>query len=284
MVDRNVIHQDWRLSEKAASFCFGPKPAKIQFVKISAVIIAFNEEAKIADAISSVGWADEVLVVDSESTDRTREIAEQLGARVLVEKWRGFPGQKQFAADNAKFDMILSLDADERITPELRDEILGIDERSSAAAYDMPRLSIYMGRSIRHGGWYPDRQLRLFDRRRGRWKDVVVHESFKMDEGAIIESLNGDILHYSVDGPAEHGRIILERYAPLSAKQMFNTGQTTSLLKIAFTPILAFVSTYVFKAGFLDGVAGLCISYFGAYNVFLKHVLLWELQHKTEDP
>ncbi len=252
-------------------------------MKISAVIIAFNEEAKIGDAIRSVEWADEVLVVDSESMDRTREIAEELGARVIVEKWRGFARQKQFALDNAAHDMIFSLDADERVTPELRDEILAIGEDKAADGYRVPRLSIYMGREIRHGGWYPDRQLRLFDRRRGRWKDVVVHESFEMDASAAVSDLKSHILHFSVDGPAEHARMIQERYAPLGARQMFDAGRATSPLKAAIAPPLAFFSTYFLKGGIMDGFPGLCISYFGAYNVFLKHVLLWELQHRAKN-
>ena len=131
----------------------------MQFVKVSAVIISFNEEKNISDALRSVAWADEILVVDSKSTDRTREIAESLGARVLVRQWPGFSAQKQFAADSAANDWILSLDADERVTDGLQEEIERI--RKTGPKYDgysIPRLSIYLGREIRLGGWYPDRQ------------------------------------------------------------------------------------------------------------------------------
>lgn len=248
-------------------------------MKISAVIITFNEEAKIADAIRSVDWADEVLVIDSESTDRTREIAEGLGARVIVEKWRGFAGQKQFAVDAAANDIIFSLDADERVTPELRDEIMAISRSGTMAdAYSIPRLSIYLGREIRHGGWYPDRQIRLFDRRRSHWKDVAVHESIELDSGGVLRPLNGDILHFSVDGLAHHAAMIQNRYAPLGARAMFESGRSTSALRIALAPAASFLSGYVLKLGFLDGIAGLCIAYFGAYNTFLKHALLLEMQ------
>lgn len=252
-------------------------------MKISAVIIAFNEEAKIADAIRSVDWADEVLVVDSESTDRTQDIAGELGARVIVERWRGFSGQKQFAADAAANDMIFSLDADERATPALRDEILLIrDNGMTADAYRIPRLSIYMGREIRHGSWYPDWQLRLFDRRKGHWPDVVIHESFRIDDGASIGRLKGDLIHFSVDSAAQHAEMIQNRYAPLAARQMFDAGRTTSALRIATAAPLAFLSTYILRGGFLDGFPGICIAYFGAYHVFLKHVLLYEMVNEVK--
>lgn len=252
-------------------------------MKISAVIIAFNEETKIADAIRSTAWADEVLVVDSESTDRTREIAADLGARVIVEKWRGFAAQKQFATDCAEHDTILSLDADERVTPQLRDEILGIGDSGGAAdGYRVPRLSIYMGREIRHGGWYPDYQMRLFDRRKSRWKNVPVHESITLVDGATTATLKGDLLHLSIDSAAHHAAMIQERYAPLGARAMSDARRTASPMRIAFAPPIAFFSTYFLKLGFLDGLPGLVIAYFAAYNVFLKNVLLREIQNSRK--
>ena len=248
-------------------------------MKISAVIITFNEENNISLAIESVGWADEIIVVDSESTDRTREIAEALGAKVLTRSWGGFAKQKQFAVDQAANDWILSLDADERVTPELRDEILAIKaDGTSSDGYRIPRLSIYMDRPIRHGGWYPDWQLRLFNRTHGRWKNVLIHESFKMDEGSQTARLAGDILHYSVQNAAHHHRMIGERYAPLAARQMFDDGRRTSPLKIAFAGSSAFIRTYLLKAGFLDGLPGFVIAGFAAHHALLKHALLWELQ------
>ena len=249
-------------------------------MKISAVIITFNEESKIADAIRSVAWADEILVVDSESTDRTREIASELGARVLTEKWRGFSGQKQFATDQASNDHIFSLDADERVSDRLKDEIVKIrDSGVVVDGYRIARLSTYLGREIRHSGWYPDWQLRFFDRTKGRWKDVAVHESVEMDPEATTSRLTGDILHFSIDSIRQHAEMINSRYAPLSAEAMFERGARTSPLKIALSPPITFLQTYVIKAGFLDGFAGLVISYFAAYNVYLKHLLLWERQN-----
>lgn len=251
-------------------------------MKISAVIITFNEEAKIADAIRSVNWADETLVVDSESTDRTREIARELGARVITEKWRGFSGQKQFATDQALHDLIFSLDADERVSDGLKAEILNIRHSAAADGYRIPRLSTYLGRKIRHSGWYPDWQLRFFDRTKGRWKDVAVHESIEMAEGTKTSQLSGDILHLSIDSVKQHAEMINTRYAPLSAEAMFARGTRTSSLKIALAPVVTFLQTYLIKMGFLDGFAGLIISYFAAYNVFLKHLLLWELQNQEK--
>jgi glycosyltransferase involved in cell wall biosynthesis len=248
-------------------------------VKISAVIITFNEEKNIAEAIRSVKWADEVLVVDSESTDRTREIAESLGARVIVNKWPGFAAQKQLAVDAAASDWIISLDADERVSGALKTEILALKESSSGAdGYKIPRLSIYMSREIRHSGWYPDRQLRLFDRRKGRWKQVLIHESVEMVEGANVGQLKGDILHFSVESVEHHHRMIGERYAPLAARQMFENGRSTSPLKIVLAGWAAFIRTYFLKAGFLDGFPGFCIAYFAAHHAIMKHLLLYEMQ------
>ena len=250
-------------------------------MKISAVIITYNEERNIGDAVRSVLWADEIFVVDSESTDRTREIARDLGARVVERPWPGFAAQKQFAADNAGFDWILSIDADERVTEELTDEILKVRENGPTNdGYTIPRLSIYMGRKIRHGGWYPDRQLRLFDRRKARWKDRIVHESVAMVEGGSVGKLTGDILHFSVDGPEEHARMVVERYAPLSARQMLAEGRRTSGIRAVGSAISTFLRTYFLKLGIFDGLPGLLISYFAAHNSLLKHVILLDLQDK----
>ncbi len=223
------------------------------------------------------------MVVDSESTDATREIATRLGARVLTQKWLGFGKQKQFAVDNCAHDWIFSLDADERTSPELTAKILQLktaSENDLAQGYRISRLTFYMNRPIRHGGWYPDWQLRFFNRRFGRWKDLLIHESFQINEGARIEKLNQDILHFSVGSSAEHHRMIGERYAPLAAEQMLLSGKRTSPLKIAAVGLTTFLHSYLLKLGFLDGFAGFCIARFAAHHAFLKHLLLWERQNK----
>ena len=245
-------------------------------MKLSATIITFNEAEKIADAIKSVAFADEILVVDCESTDKTREIAESLGAKVITQKWLGFSRQKQFAVDSAQNDWILSLDADERISEELKAEILAL-KNNLADGYKLPRLSFYLNRPIRHGGWYPDWQIRFFNRNNARWKDVLIHESVEVN--GKVEKLKGDILHFSVENMAHHHRMIGERYAPLAARQMFESGKRTSKLKIYTAGLTTFLQTFVLKAGFLDGFAGFCIARFAAHHAFLKHLLLWEMQN-----
>jgi len=254
-------------------------------VKISAVIITFNEEANIADAIKSLEWADEIIIVDSESSDRTREIAESLGAKVIAQKWLGFSKQKQFAVDSAANDWIFSLDADERISDELKTEILRIKrlpENEIADGYRISRLTYYMNRPIRHCGWYPDWQMRFFNRKNGVWSDALIHESVQMPKGSRIEKLKADILHFSVENAAHHHKMIGERYAPLAAAQMFERGRKTTKLKVMSAGFTAFFQTYFLKVGFLDGFAGFCIARFAAHHAFLKHLLLWEMQNKTE--
>jgi glycosyltransferase involved in cell wall biosynthesis len=265
---------------------FSVNSGRILRVKISAVIIAFNEEVNIADAIKSVSWADEILVIDSGSTDRTREIAEEMGAAVSVNPWTGFSDQKQFGAISASNDWILSLDADERVTGELKTQILALANGSSspqADGFTVRRLAYYMGRPIRHGGWYPDAQLRLFDRRKGHWNDALVHESVKMDPGSKISDLSGEILHFSVENALHHHQMIGERYSPLAAAQMFASGRRTTRLRTAFAGPAAFVRSYILKLGFLDGFAGYSIASFAAHHAFLKHLILWETQRDAED-
>ncbi len=139
-----------------------------------------------------------------------------------------------------------------------------------------------MNRLIRHGGWYPDWQLRFFNRGKGKWKDVLVHESVQMRQNARVEKLSGDILHYSIPDAAYHNRMIANRYAPLAAEQMFAQGRKTSRLKIFTAGLTAFLQTYILKLGFLDGFAGFCIARFAAHHAFLKHLFLWEMQQSPK--
>lgn len=255
-------------------------------MKISAVIIAGNEEAKIAAAIESVSFADEVLIVDSESVDRTADIAHQLGAKVIVKPWMGFSRQKQFAVDSAEHDWILSIDADERVSAELRSDIERIRSSSEvdSAAFRIPRLSFYLNRPIRHCGWYPDRQIRLFDRRQARWNAREVHES--VETNGTVGELRGDLLHYSVDNPSHHHRMIGERYAPLAALMEYESGKRGSIARVVISPISTFVRNFILKAGILDGLPGFAICWFSAHHAFLKNLILWELTHglrRTED-
>jgi glycosyltransferase involved in cell wall biosynthesis len=255
-------------------------------MKISACIITFNEEENIHAACESVAWADELVVVDSESTDATREIAKSCGARVLVNKWPGFANQKQFATDSATHDWVLSLDADERVSPELESSIAALrrkTESEMADGYRIARRTFYMSRWIRGGGWYPDHQLRLFNRKHGSWGDRLIHESFAMNPGARLETLSGDLLHFTVRDEAHHQQMIEERYAPLGAQQMFREGKRTSSLQAAVAGPSAFVRSYLLKGGFRDGSAGLMIAKFAARHASLKHKLLLDLQDRPDD-
>ena len=249
-------------------------------MKISATIITFNEQANIQAACESVAWADEIVVVDSESTDSTREIAKAAGAQVLVNSWPGFADQKQFAVDHARNEWIFSLDADERCTDELKTSIRNLRESNLADGYQIARRTFYQGKWIKGGGWYPDRQLRLFKRSAGHWKKRLIHESVEMNPGSKVEILGGDLLHFTVRDAAYHHRMIGERYAPLAAKQMFDEGRRTSAMKIATAAPSAFVRSLILKTGFRDGLAGISIASFAAHHAFLKNLMLWEMQNK----
>jgi glycosyltransferase involved in cell wall biosynthesis len=254
-------------------------------MKITATIITLNEAENIRDALKSVDWADEILVVDSESTDATRQLAADAGARVIVNSWPGFSAQKQFAVDHATHDWIFSLDADERLSAELRaaiDELRQADQSNLADGYRIARKAFYLGRWIRGGGWYPDYQLRLFNRQSGHWGDRIIHESVVMDAGARIATLGGDLLHYSMRDPSHHRQMIDERYAPLGAEQMHREGKQTSRLQMAAAGPLAFLRSYVLKGGFRDGKAGLVIARMAAHHAALKHSILYDLQKRVE--
>src|SRR5882672_7918694 len=253
-------------------------------MKITAAIITFNEAENIREACESVAWVDEIVVVDSESTDLTRDIAAACGANVINRSWPGFAAQKQFATDQAANDWVLSLDADERVSEELKSAIQNLRNQNIeqlADGYLIARRSFYMGRWIRGGGWYPDRQLRLFKKTQGRWEGPHIHESVKISAGARVEVLDGDLLHYPVRDATYHHRMIGERYAPLGARQMFEAGRRTSPLQIATAAPAAFFRSFILKGGFRDGLAGLSIASFAAHHAFLKHLLLWELQNKS---
>jgi (heptosyl)LPS beta-1,4-glucosyltransferase len=255
-------------------------------MKISATIITFNEAENIRDACASVAWADEIVVVDSESSDTTREIATECGARVIVNPWPGFAAQKQFAVEAAMHEWIFSLDADERVSAELQSSIEALregDEARLTVGYRVARRAFYLGRWIRGGGWYPDYQLRLFKRTHGSWAPRLIHESVTMEPGARIETLKGDLLHYSMRDAAHHRQMIEERYAPLGARQMFSDGKRTSRAAMALAGPLTYLRSLVLKGGWRDGRAGLTIAKLAAHHASLKHALLYEIQNQHRD-
>jgi len=249
-------------------------------MKITATIITFNEEHNIAAALESLSFADEIIVVDSESTDRTVEIARQFTDRVFVRPWPGYSAQKNFAAEQASNNWILSIDADERVSKELAGEIVALknsDPRS--AGFEMPRRAYYLGRWIKHSGWYPDYKLRLYDRTRGRWHGDYVHETLEAD--GKVERLSGELLHYTVRDASEH-HSRMDRYTTLAAAKLYEQGKRVSLALLIILPIAVFIRTYIFKLGILDGIPGLAIARFAAHYEFLKNLKLWEMRVKRE--
>ena len=244
---------------------------------VSAIVITKNESDAIADALKSLSWAGEIIVVDAESTDDTVAIARQFTDRVYVRAWNGYVDQKNHAATLAKHDWIFSLDADERVTPELSAEILALLHTEPAVrGYRMPRVSFYLGRWMRTTDMYPDYQLRLYDRRHARWDGVHVHESVKVDNG-LVGYLKHELQHYPYRDLSEH-LIRMDRYTTLAARQMFEKGKRATRLELLFHPPIAFVRNYILKGGFRDGKPGLIISLVNSYYVMLKFAKLWELQ------
>lgn len=243
---------------------------------ISATIITHNEAANIARAIKSLEGADEVVVVDSGSTDNTVEIAQALGARVVFHPWEGFAAQKNFAAAAALYDWILSLDADEELNEDARLAVARWkNSNPTAAAYRFARRARYRGRWILHSGWYPDWKVRLFDRRQARWQGEYVHESVVSD--GRVATLPGEILHYTCDTLADHQKRI-ESYTDLAAREMWARGRSVGGLGRLLLPPWTFVHSYFLRLGVLDGVAGFQIAWMAARYVRLKYAKLARLK------
>jgi glycosyltransferase involved in cell wall biosynthesis len=244
---------------------------------VTATVITRNEADSIADALKSLAWADEIIVVDAESTDETVKIARQFTDRVYVRAWNGYVDQKNHAASLAKHDWIFSLDADERVTDELSAEIRQLlKSEPRVRGYRMPRVSFYLGRWMRTTDMYPDYQLRLYDRRHAEWDGLHVHESVKVKTGPS-GYLNGELQHYPYKDLSEH-LIRMDHYTTLAARQMFEKGKRATRLELLFHPPIAFVRNYIVKGGIRDGKAGLIISLVNSYYVMLKFAKLWELQ------
>lgn len=247
---------------------------------ISATIITHNEEAHIARVIQSLDCADEVLVVDSGSTDATARIAAELGARVVLHPWEGFAAQKNFASRQAAHDWILSLDADEELNEEAR---LAVAEWKKspprAAAYRFARRARYLGRWILHSGWYPDWKVRLFDRRHAQWQGDYVHESVVTEKE--METLNGEILHYTCDSLSDHKKRI-EFYTDLAAREMAERGERPSAWQGILLPPWSFVLSYFLRLGVLDGAPGFLIAWMAARYVHRKYAKLAELRRREK--
>ena len=238
-------------------------------MRITATIITQDEERNIARAIESLRCCDEILILDSGSTDRTVELAGNLGARVIEAGWRGYSGQKNWAAEQAANDWILSLDADEALSEALEAEIWNLKKSGPKFdAYTMPRLARYLGRWIYHAGWYPDRKIRLYDRRKAKWFGEFVHESVKC-KGKLAH-LESNILHYTCDSLSEHLKT-LDRYTTLAAQELAANRVRVPMWSLILDPPWNFVRSYVFHRGFQDGLEGLIICYMSAFYTFLKY-------------
>jgi len=241
---------------------------------ISLVVITLNEEANIERCLKSVPFAQDIVVLDSGSTDRTVEIAKQCGARTFVEAFRGYGEQKRRACELAGEDWVLSLDADEALSPALAEEIRKLSPHTLAEyeGYEMPRLSFHMDRWIRHGGWYPDYQLRLFNRKQAGWQNLKLHERV---EAKRVGALRADIYHYVFKNLADQVETNNE-YSTLGAQELQHRGRKFSVTMLVLKPISKFLETYIWKRGFLDGIPGFVIAVGAAYSVFLKFAKLWE--------
>jgi glycosyltransferase involved in cell wall biosynthesis len=241
---------------------------------LSACIITLNEADRIEACVRSLDFCDEILVVDAHSTDRTRELAAALGARVIERDWPGYRSQKQFAVDSARHAWVLCLDADERVSPELRAEILALRAAglTTAAGWSIPRITDYFGRFLRHGNAYPDRLIRLFDRRRGGWIGYEIHENTRVT--GPVGKLHGDLEHYSYRSLTDH-HLRMARYADLMAQALYDRGKRCGLAKVLINPQWRFFRGYCLRLGFLDGWRGLVFALVEANYVRRKYLGLY---------
>jgi len=244
-------------------------------VPLSIVLISLNEQSNIARALNSVKWADDVVVYDSGSTDETIEIAKKMGANVIQGQWLGFGKTKKLATNYAKFDWVLSLDCDEVITEALQAELCSkLNILKPHHVYKIPRLSFYLAKAIKHGGWFPDYQARLFNKKYHNWNEVLIHEKINAKN---YENLASYMNHY-VFKNIEHQVSTNNRYSSLQAQEMYRSGKKFSWFLFFTKPWVKFIECYFLKRGFLDAWAGYVIAYSASYSVFLKWAKLRELE------
>jgi len=248
-------------------------------MRLSVTVITWNEEERLRAGLQSVAWADEIVVVDAESTDKTVEIAREFTDRIWVRPWPGFAAQKNFALDQTAGEWVLSLDADERVSAELRAEIEGVlHANGPAAGYAVPRQNFFWGTWVSHGGLYPDWQLRLFRRGQGRFVEHPIHESVEVR--GTVARLTHPLLHQSYRSLEEFVQRS-NRYSTLAAQQWLASGRRVGLVDLVLRPLGRFASMYALKRGFLDGWRGLFLAILYAHYVFLRTAKVWELQRRT---
>jgi glycosyltransferase involved in cell wall biosynthesis len=251
-------------------------------VRISAAIITQNEERNLGRCLASLrGVADEIVVADSGSTDGTERIARAEGAVFFHQPWLGYGRQKNAAVDRTSFEWVLSLDADEALSDELRASLLRLKaEGPRGDVYAINRLNWYCGRFLRHSGWYPDRKVRLWRKAAARWSEAIIHEVPEVLPGARVERLAGDLLHYTVSDLAQHLRTI-DRYTTLSAEKLLREGRAADAWKRFVAPMASFFRNYFVRAGFLDGRAGWDVCRLSAYASWLKYEKLRRLRGRA---
>jgi len=249
---------------------------------ISVVIITYNEEKNIRRCLEHVKWAREIVVVDSHSTDKTVEIAREYTDKIFLHPFEEYVDQKNYALDLATSDWVLSVDADEVVTPELLNRIREVWSREKEIydGFTGNRRSQFCGKWIDHCGWYPDRKLRLFRRQRGRWTGDDLHEKVRLE--GKIKDLNADLLHYTYDNLADNIDRI-QRYSTIFAEAQFKRGRRATVLDLTIRPAARFFKAYVLKRGFRDGRHGLILCVSAAFYVFLKYAKLWELGRMRDE-
>ncbi len=249
--------------------------------RITAVIIVKNEEHQIMDCLQSLGWVDEIVVVDTGSTDRTVELAGRFASRVCKIEFKGYGDAKNYGVHMATGEWILSLDADERISPQLREEIEETLKREGdREGYYIPRKPFFLGKPIFHGGWYPAYVLRLFKRGEGFFNSRKVHEDVKLS--GRVAYLKNHILHYT-DPNLSHYLDKLNSYTSLAADELFSRHQSFRLFRLLCNPPFMFFKMYFFKLGFLDGMHGFLLAIFSTFHVFIKYAKLWERECAKKD-
>lgn len=249
--------------------------------RISVYTITYNEEGKIRDCLESVKWADEIVIVDSFSTDKTVEICREYTDKIIQYEFVGFGRLRNIAVSHTSNDWVFSVDADERVTEELRDEIIEkLKSEPDADAYFIPRVNYFLGHRVKHCGWYPDyRQPQLFHKSKMKYSDHLVHESFILS--GKVSYLRGHIVQYPFLSLEEFLRKI-ERYSSLRAEDMFREGKRFKIHHLFTHPLSMFIKTFILKRGFLDGKIGLIISMLYAYYTLIKYIKLWEMSEKIE--
>lgn len=245
-------------------------------MKISASIIVFNEEDNIEELCQTVSFCDEIVIVDSASSDKTVAIASRFTDKIFQREFRGYKDKHEFADAQTGGDWIFWIDADERVTPELKNSIeklRNIPENELPDGFRIARKTWYLGRWIKFSGWYPDYQMRLYRKSASFWDGVSPHETARVK--GKIEKLDGELLHYTKNNLSEHHRVT-DNYTTLAAEYKVKNGETVGAFGIFFNAVAAFIRTYILKQGFRDGVQGLIIAMFTAYSVFLKYAKVWE--------